>query len=72
MSVQQLANSIKNAVDTRIANEARALRGTIQNGMFVSGAKSFPFKTAVDCHTFNGSRVWAQRAPNGKVVIVGA
>ena len=48
------------------------MRGTIKNGMFVSGAKSFPFKQAVDCSVFEGSRVWAQRSNNGKAIIVGA
>lgn len=72
MSVQSLANSIKNAVDNRVNKEARAMRGTIQNGMFVSGAKSFPYKQAVDCNTFEGSKVWAQRATNGQAIIVGA
>ena len=72
MSVQRLADSLKAAVDKRISNEARAMRGTIRNGMFVSGAKSFPFKQAVDCSVFDGSRVWAQRSTNGKAIIVGA
>ena len=72
MSVQSLASSIKNAVDNRIKKEARAMRGTISGGMFVSGAKSFPYKQAVDCNTFEGNKVWAQRATNGKAVIIGA
>lgn len=72
MSVQRLATAIKSAVDTRINNEARAMRGTIKNGMFVCGAKSFPYRQAVDCSVFDGSRVWAQRSNNGKAIIVGA
>lgn len=70
MSVQKLASSIRNAVDKRIANEARAMRGTIKNGMFVSGSKSFPFKQAVECN-LNGI-LWAQRDNRGNAVIVGA
>lgn len=72
MGIQRLADSLKAAVDKRVSNEARAIRGTIKNGMFVSGAKSFPFKQAVDCSVFEGSRVWAQRSNNGKAIIVGA
>ena len=70
MGVQSLANSIQNAVDTRIKNEARALRGTVRGGRFQSGSKSFPAKQAVDCNT-NG-KVWAVPSTNGKAVIVGA
>lgn len=72
MSVQSLAKSIKSAVDNRVNKEARAMRGVISGGMFVSGAKSFPYKQAVDCNTFEGNKVWAQRATNGKAIIVGA
>ena len=71
MSIQSLATSIKNAVDKRIAGEARALRGTIKDGMFISGAQAFPFKAAVDCNTSDGRRVWAQRSKDGRAVIVG-
>lgn len=70
MSVQSLASNIKNAVDTRIRNEARALRGTVKNGTFISGSKSFPAKQAVDCNT--RGKVWAVPSTNGKAVIVGA
>lgn len=72
MSIQSLANSIKNVVDKRIDNEARALHGTIKTGMFISGSQSLPFKAAVDCNTSDGRRVWAQRSKDGKAVIVGA
>lgn len=72
MGVQSLASTLKNAVDTRIKREARALRGTIENGMFQCGNKSYPFKQAVDCNVSNGRRVWAQLSSNGTAVIVGA
>lgn len=72
MSVQRLTQAIKSAVDNRIQRETRALRGKIFGGLFQSGSKSFPYRQAVDCNTKNGSRVWAQLAPNGTAVIVGA
>lgn len=72
MGVRELASTIKNAVDRRIQQEARAIRGTIQDGMFQSGAKAYPYKQAVDCDTSEGSKVWAMPATNGDAVIVGA
>ena len=72
MSVRELASTIRQAVDERIKREARAMRGTIQNGMFQCGSKSYPYKQAVDCNTSSGSRVWAQLSQNGDAVIVGA
>ena len=72
MSVDNLANSIKAAVDKRVNEESRALRGTIQNSRFFSGSKSFPFTPAVDCNTVNGKKVWAQLSKNGTAVVVGA
>ena len=69
MSIQSLSTAVKNAVDTRIKREARALRGTVKDGRFQCGNKSYPFKQAVDC---NVRRVWAQLSPNGDAVIVGA
>lgn len=72
MGVKSLANAIRNAVDRRIKREARALRGTVSNGTFYCGNKSYPFKQAVDCNISNGRRVWAQLSPNGQAVIVGA
>lgn len=68
--IQNLANAIKSAMDKRIREESRALRGTLKNGQFVSGAKSYPAISAVDVDT-NG-RVWAQRDNNGNAIIVGA
>lgn len=72
MGVRELGSAIKNAVDRRIRQEALARRGTIQDGMFQSGAKAYPYKQAVDCDTSEGSRVWALPATNDVVVIVGA
>ena len=72
MGVQSLAYSIQNAVNERSKREARALRGTIRDGMFHCGNKSYPLKQAVDCNTSNGRRVWAQLSPNGDAVVVGA
>ena len=72
MGVQELASATKQAVDRRIDKEARAQRGTIQNGRFQVGAKSYPYTSAVDVNTHNGNKVWAQLSPSGKAVIVGA
>lgn len=70
MSVRNLSEAIKKAVDLRIEMEARAKRGIIKNGMFHSGTKAYQFKQAVDCN-LNG-RVWAQLDKNGRAVIIGA
>ena len=72
MSVKSLAAAVKAAVNKRIAEEARAMRGTIQNGRFISGSKSYPMVQAVDCDTGNGKRVWAQLSKSGNAVVVGA
>ena len=69
MGVRELAAGIKNAVDKRIANEARAKRGVIKNGRFVSGATSRPFIAAVDANL--NAKVWAQISPNGNAIIIG-
>ena len=68
MSVQALANSIKQALEQKVQNESRAIRGTISNGRFYSGNKSYPFTRAVET---TGDRVWAQLSPNNKAVIIG-
>lgn len=72
MGVNSLANTIRQAVDDRIKREARALRGTIKDGMFQCGNKSYPIKQAIDCNVSNGRRVWAQLSSNNTAVIVGA
>lgn len=69
--VKGLATAIKIAVQIRIDEEAKAKRGTIQNGNFINGSKSYPYIPAVDCNTNNGSKVWAQLSRNGTAVIVG-
>lgn len=71
MSVKDLVNAIKYAVQRRVDEESKAKHGTIQNGQFVSGSKSYPFVQAVDCDVSEGSRVWAQLTKDGKAVIVG-
>ena len=71
MSIKNLANAVKSAVQRRINEESKAKRGMIHNGLFVCGSKSYPFVQAVDCNTDEGSRVWAQLSNNGKAVIVG-
>ena len=71
MGVKELASAIKSAVDKRIAEESRALHGTIRDGMFQCGSKSYPYKQAVDCNTSEGNRVWAQMSTSGDAIIVG-
>ena len=68
--IADLKSAVKAAVDKRIAEESRAKRGTIKDGMFHCGAKTYPFKQAIDCNT--GNKVWAQLSTNGTAVIVGA
>lgn len=72
MSVKSLAAAVARAVQRRIEQEARAMRGTIQDGRFVSGAKSYPMVQAVDVDTGENKRVWAQLSKNGSAVVVGA
>lgn len=72
MSVKSLAATVARIVQQRINNEARAKRGTVQNGRFVSGSKSYPMVQAVDVDTGDGRRVWAQLSRNGTAVVVGA
>ena len=67
-----LTNTIKSIVQKRIDNESRAKRGTIQNGQFVSGSKSYPAIQAVDVSTGNGSKVWATFDSKGNAIIVGS
>ena len=68
--IQGLASAVKDAIDKRIKQEARALRGTIKDGQFQCGAKTFPYVQAVDCN-MNG-KVWAQLSTTGAAIIVGA
>lgn len=71
MSIQALQQTIKSTVTKRIEREARAMRGIVRNGMFHSGAKSYPYKQAVDCKIGGGNKLWAQLSKNGKAVIIG-
>lgn len=71
MGIQNLAKTIKQAVQEKISTESRAKRGVIQGGQFISGSKSYPYVSAVDVNTSNGSKVWAQLDKNGKAVIIG-
>ena len=72
MGVRELAATFKSIVDWRVAEEARAKRGIIRGGRFISGAKSYPMLQAVDVDTSNGKRVWAQLSKSGNAVVVGA
>ena len=72
MSIQTLQNAVKNAVNRRIENEARILRGTLANGKLQIGNEQLEPVQAVDCNVDEGKRVWALRTNNGKAVIVGA
>ncbi len=69
--VEGLAIAIKAAIDTRIEQESRAMRGVIQNGQFLTGAKSYPYTSAVDADTSEGKKVWAQLSQSGKAVVIG-
>lgn len=72
MGVKSLAAAVARAVQKRINEETRAMRGTIQGNRFISGAKSYPFTQAVDCDAGDGKKVWAQLSQSGKAVVVGA
>ena len=72
MSVKNMANEIKNAMNNRIEKESRAMHGTMKDGKFYSGNNSYSVKQAAECNTNNGHKVWAVRSKNNKAVIVGA
>ena len=72
MGIQNLAKTIKQLLQKKISTESRAMRGIIQGGQFVSGAKSYPYDVAVDVNTSNGSKVWAQLDNHGRAIIIGA
>ena len=71
MSIKSLTSSIKQTVEKRIKNEARAMHGIIRNGTFICGGKSYNYITAVDADTSNGKKVWAQKSQNNSAVIIG-
>ena len=52
--------------------EQRALRGTLEGGRVRIGARSYPYKAAVDIHVEEGSLVWVLLSDAGTAVIVGA
>ena len=52
--------------------EQQAVRGVIEEDRVRIGARSYPFRAAVDCRTDDGCRVWALLTEGGKAVIVGA
>lgn len=71
-AVQELGRAISTTMNKRIADEARAKRGTIRNGWFYSGNDTYPARIAIDGNFYNGAKGYAQITPNGKAVIVGA
>ena len=71
--VMGLAAAIRVGLRKGSAQESfRAQRGRIQNGRVHIGERSYPFRTAVDCNTSDGSFVWVQISRGGIAVIVGA
>ena len=70
--IEGLKSAVSKALQKRIDEEAKAKHGTMKDGLFVSGNKSYPAIQAVDVDTSGGSRVWAQLDRNGNAVIVGA
>lgn len=67
--IDGLEQVLQDAVQQRVNEEARARRGRIQGGKFISGARSSPYIAAVDAN-LNG-KVWAQMSPNGNAIIIG-
>ena len=71
MSIQGLSTAIKSSLENQVAQQARAMRGTIKNGKFISGSRTYPFIQAVDCNTHEGRKVWAQLSNDGRAVLIG-
>lgn len=67
--IQGLMATIRQGVKPR---EQQAVRGVIEEDRVRIGARSYPFRAAVDCRTDDGCRVWALLTEGGKAVIVGA
>lgn len=65
--VTGLAQAIKECVEYRIEQEARAKRGVISNGLFHSGSGSFAANQAVELNP--NLKVWAIRSRYGAVVV---
>jgi len=71
--VERLADALRIGMkNARKKSEQKAKRGVIQGGMVRIGARSYPFKAAVDVNTEEGSFVWVQISQAGTAVIVGA
>ncbi len=68
--LQHLCNLLEFQMKNRINNEASAKRGTILNGRFHSGNKSYPVKHAVEINPSN-RKAWAVPDKNGNAVVVG-
>ena len=67
-----LAAAIRVGIKNSQVAESQAQRGIIRNGRVHIGERSYPFRTAVDCNTSDGSLVWVQISKGGTAVIVGA
>ena len=71
--VNGLAESLRIGVKRIKKNsEQKAQRGTVKGGRVRIGARSYPYKAAVDIHVEEGSLVWVQISDAGTAVIVGA
>ena len=70
--VMGLAAAIRVGIKNSKVVESQAQRGRIQNGRVHIGERSYPFHTAVDCNTGDGTIVWVQISTGGTAVIVGA
>lgn len=71
--VKGLAESLRIGMKKMKKNaEQKAMRGAIQGGRVRIGARSYPYKAAVDIHIGEGSLVWVQLSDAGTAVIVGA
>ena len=67
-----LAATIRAGIKNSQVGESQAQRGIIRNRRVHIGERSYPFRTAVDCNTSDGSLVWVQISRGGTAVIVGA
>lgn len=67
--IQGLMETIRQGVKPR---EQQAVRGVIEEDRVRIGARSYPFRAAVDCRTDVGCRVWVLLTEGGKAIIVGA
>ena len=71
--VKGLAESLRIGVKRIKKNaEQKAMRGTLEGGRVRIGARSYPYKAAVDIPVEEGSLVWVLLSDAGTAVIVGA